>query len=877
MTQNLSQHCILNMTSNGIQTLLLFLLMCGVSAGPLERNDCVLAPVDESHPVKTLLESFTVLSGCASGGTTGLPQEVHIINLKSTGKEPSHHGKGKNAGVHADRKDEVTLNLRPIFSIDIHQKPLVFVLNSPRPVVWIIKAKQLAPGVQRLFHVSTNSTVQFPSANFTSSKSLEEHSLPQGSKHLLQWTQRKYGFVTSFTELNKVNNIYIKVGEDPALSPTCIIKKNFLSQNYLGAYLKMQPAQGCTTSYPAEEKEVHVIELESPSSSTYSRIFKVDIVVDIRPMHADTVLSRNILLILKCEKAVNWVIQSHGVSGKLEVIISDRDSIKFSRETEASMAVVKKTSSNLTTAKLDLMRWVRERGHSTITSYTKASVANHIHLRLQETVEEEEVESFLPPELTILREPLQSSDQALSGHREALPFPFHFDQEEYDGVDTAHKLPQRSQDSTFERLMRSGLPEPEIQTIDNVALSVQCKDEKMIAVIEKSSLQIDTSTVMEITLLDPKCKAKVNATHYILESSLTGCETTMYPSMDGSTVYLNSIVMQLEYAIEESGWDSDSEESGDNGFPGDGDDLVGSRPRTILFNCTYSSASKKSKVPRRRNFPSMNQVNNATLNMELYSTDLFRAPTQGVHTVSENAPLFVEVSITKSDPDISFVIQTCYISPSSDPAAHSNYAIIENICPREDSVAFYSSQKLDFLIPHAEMEKKRFSFIFKPVYNMSLVFLHCEITLCSKKDGETQGFPNLPKCIPPDEACISVNFQIIMAMARNRQSFTKPLAVISGKVAPTIAQVKMDTQIIAEKPRPYIIYGLDTPTVVGIAFAAFVIGALLTGALWYIYSRTGETGGRQQVPTSPPASENSSAAHSIGSTQSTPCSSSSTP
>lgn len=56
---------------------------------------------------------------------------------------------------------------------------------------------------------------------------------------------------------------------DPALSPTCIIKKNFLSQNYLGAYLKMQPAQGCTTSYPAEEKEVHVIELESPSSSTY--------------------------------------------------------------------------------------------------------------------------------------------------------------------------------------------------------------------------------------------------------------------------------------------------------------------------------------------------------------------------------------------------------------------------------------------------------------------------------------------------------------------------------------------------------------------------------------------------------------------------------
>lgn len=37
-----------------------------------------------------------------------------------------------------------------------------------------------------------------------------------------------------------------------------------------------------------------------------------------------------------------------------------------------------------------------------------------------------------------------------------------------------------------------------------------------------------------------------------------------------------------------------------------------------------------------------------------------------------------------------------------------------------------------------------------------------------------------------------------------------------------------------------VFYGLDTLTVVGIAFAAFVIGALLTGALWFIYSHTGK-------------------------------------
>ena len=34
--------------------------------------------------------------------------------------------------------------------------------------------------------------------------------------------------------------------------------------------------------------------------------------------------------------------------------------------------------------------------------------------------------------------------------------------------------------------------------------------------------------------------------------------------------------------------------------------------------------------------------------------------------------------------------------------------------------------------------------------------------------------------------------------------------------------------------------GLDSVTVVGIAFAAFVIGVLLTAALWYIHTHTGE-------------------------------------
>lgn len=53
----------------------------------------------------------------------------------------------------------------------------------------------------------------FEKENFSSSAKTEERPLPQGNKHLLQWAQKAYGAVTSFTELKISKNVYIKVGE----------------------------------------------------------------------------------------------------------------------------------------------------------------------------------------------------------------------------------------------------------------------------------------------------------------------------------------------------------------------------------------------------------------------------------------------------------------------------------------------------------------------------------------------------------------------------------------------------------------------------------------------------------------------------------------
>ncbi|XP_051492249.1 endoglin [Apus apus] len=69
--------------------------------------------------------------------------------------------------------------------------------------------------------------------------------------------------------------------------------------------------------------------------------------------------------------------------------------------------------------------------------------------------------------------------------------------------------------------------------------------------------------------------------------------------------------------------------------------------------------------------------------------------------------------------------------------------------------------------------------------------------------------------------------------------------------------------------------GLGLAAVLGITFGAFLIGALLTAGLWYIYSHTRPISKLQPVSSTAPASKSSSTNHSIGSTQSTPCSTSS--
>lgn len=99
----------------------------------------------------------------------------------------------------------------------------------------------------------------------------------------------------------------------------------------------------------------------------------------------------------------------------------------------------------------------------------------------------------------------------------------------------------------------------------------------------------------------------------------------------------------------------------------------------------------------------------------------------------------MQISLTKAERSLGFVIQTCFISPNSYPDRMSEFTIIENVCPKDESVRFFNVPKANFPVPNIQTDKKRFSFLFKSTFNSSLLFLHCEVTLCTKKEKDIPG------------------------------------------------------------------------------------------------------------------------------------------
>ncbi|XP_015683967.1 endoglin-like [Protobothrops mucrosquamatus] len=202
------------------------------------------------------------------------------------------------------------------------------------------------------------------------------------------------------------------------------------------------------------------------------------------------------------------------------------------------------------------------------------------------------------------------------------------------------------------------------------------------------------------------------------------------------------------------------------------------------------------------------------VSLQLYNSEDFNSPSNPV--IQAHQVTYVEVSLRTAMKQFSLEMGDCFLKPRDSPPQlffHQGLSLS------------YSVETLKSPSPKTQ----RFSFTYKPeeeLWSIDSATLVCVVHLNTSND--------------------------------KRRSYEGSLEVMLKNYNPGSHN-----------------QGLRISTVLGIAFGAFLIGVLLTGALWFIYSHTRPIAKTQPALANAPASESSSTNHSLGSTQSTPCSTSS--
>ncbi|KAM6184267.1 LOW QUALITY PROTEIN: endoglin [Erethizon dorsatum] len=289
-----------------------------------------------------------------------------------------------------------------------------------------------------------------------------------------------------------------------------------------------------------------------------------------------------------------------------------------------------------------------------------------------------------------------------------------------------------------------------------------CANGVMTLVLNKDHVKALQCDVTSLTFWDPTCQAEDSNNQLVLRSNYSSCGMKTTPHMIS-----NEVVISI---------------------------LSDSSPLRKNVNCVHTDG--------------------LAFQLGLYlSSDFLQASS----TMELGQQGFVQVTMSPSTPDITFLLESCHL----------------DLGPEVDTVELIQGQAAKSscvsLLPPSPDGAQRFSFLLR-VYRVPIPTagtLSCTVTLTAK---------NLPQEV---QRTISMRMNIVSSD-------------LSGK-------------------------GLVLPAVLGITFGAFLIGALLTAALWFIYSHTRPPGKQEPVVVvaAPASSESSSTNHSIGSTQSTPCSTSS--
>ncbi|KAM7386310.1 hypothetical protein PAMA_009102 [Pampus argenteus] len=823
-------------------TVLCLLLLWRTMAVQSEKVQCSVAPVGALHPVQGLLERFEVGPGCAARESGN--KETHVIAVGRVTNSPDN---------------KVTVLLKPLSLSPSPLRTLHLLLSSKLPVSWWLEAERLSPDLPVLVQVSSNSTVESHSLRLHVQP---VHLLPFRPRMLHRWALKQHGNLSSLTHTTHGNRVYVRLGEDATLPAVCQLQSMFLSNNYMTSDLQPQEVQGCAhTAAGGNSPEVHVIKLHSAGSGLCGSL-QVEVIVSLVPPTASW-KTQKVVLILSSSVPVNWAIIAHGVRGHISVHSSNSVSSPYPPEPDLTLSST--LNSDLSTIP-DLLVWAGESGYTKVTSYTEADLANRFVIQLAGGGTE--VVAVVNPlvgrpkwaEERRLREWLNGGGRA-GGGRES------FTVQCEDGR-LSMTVDQHMLQSLSVPVAAVTLRDPTCQAQSNgshfllVFPVISCGTEGLLlghpkGVQYKNKVLLwrdKPRTILALNGTEKKSKSPLGI-HEISFSCSAAVSSPRSPASDNDD-NVNTPQTGLVTWVPE----------------GPGLDPVLSHPM----------------IPRHRSGP--------VLILNLFVTESYNQRRIGPCVITANHRVYFEISARGPLTDV-VEVKSCVVSPLSDPKKSPFWTVISDGCSSDPSLTLGAQTKKGEEeesegesaleeekeerkgkdkgykdIHNRKMERRgretpartekrstlmgaeeerqslRFSFIMRPVYNDSMQFLHCSLRLCVSDstreepmeeavNNDCQGGLRIPPLVSRSHRhqCEIRNLSRPMVVTQHISSLAPKLSR-----PPTCQRTKRLSISPLTSPGPeHSSSVMQTGPVMGIVFAAFVMGVILMGGLWCIYNYTG--------------------------------------
>ncbi|KAI2666884.1 Transforming growth factor beta receptor type 3 [Labeo rohita] len=383
-----------------------------------------------------------------------------------------------------------------------------------------------------------------------------------------------------------------------------------------------------------QEQEVHVcVSSDQPmemevhiirlwsSGSSLCGSLQVEVSVSLLPPVARSGYHR-IVLIFSSAVPVNWALVAPEVKGHIRVYSSNSVSLPYRTQAPDLSMISTVTSDLLSTP--DLLEWANQNGFPKVTSYTEADLANRFVIKLREGGK-------------------GGSDAEL-----------------------------RSSDGWQEVIMTDR---------SSAALSYHCEGGALTVTVDTQMLQI--FPVSAVTLRDHNCRGEFNGSHFLLVFPVISCGTEgEMDEVNGRVHYTNTVFLWKRKPFE--GLNNET----------DGEMLNETSPLAIHISCESSLITPVSPsdvtpssrpeealhfspwVPRGRTAP--------VLSMELFVTETYEKRAVGPCVITAYDRVYVQISVGSGVAE-AVELQSCLVSPLSDPQAHSGWSIIRDSCPSDPS------------------------------------------------------------------------------------------------------------------------------------------------------------------------------------------------